>query len=604
MQRGKAWRRFLVLLVTVFAFLYVLPTLAGKENLPGWYTSIFSKTLQYGLDLQGGLELRFAVDYKKAIRSNTNRIRDGIVTRLAEEKARKEGKDPASMSFDELDEYRKHFKSRLVDYASFTIEFESEQDAKLLDSDFVNRWAPRYAVVSRGERSVTLAMSDDEIAKLRENIVDETLKVIRKRIDAFGLTEPDVRRVGETDIDVQLPGVDKEHMDVVRQRLGQTAQLAFRLLDTKTDFFADKKDALEKYKQQYPARARTLAIKRDPVYGKTTVTAQSKAELVAFVNTLDVPDDHMIGYEFVEVRKGGVVQESYWKALYLFAKADLTGEYLTRAQVLPDPQEGWYVSLEFNSEGARIFADLTEKHVGDLMAIMLDDEVSSAPRIKEPIRGGRARITMGGNRPPNEVLQEARALVTVLNHGAYRAPVHKVHDEEVGPTLGADAIASGKLSLVVGFSLVVVFISVYYKLSGVLAVITLLMNLLFLTATLINFGAALTLPGLAGLVLTVGMAVDANVLIFERIREEIRDGKRPKAAVDAGFSRAFWTIFDANLTTALTAVILMNFTSGPIYGFAVVLLTGIVYSVLTAYYGGRMLFDMVLERRRGKPLSI
>lgn len=603
MNKKRTWSRFLVVIVALFALAYIVPTIAGPDKLPKWYTSLFDKTLNFGLDIKGGLELRFAVDYEKALQDNTRRVGDTLRARLADAVLEREGKDPEAASPDEIQTYRARFTPEVVDYASLKLNFANEADADLLTSEFLQQYADRYEVASSDGSSVTITMPDENVFEIRDNVVSETKDVIEKRINAFGLVEPKVTKNGDAEIDVQMPGVQKEHMDLVRERLGQTAQLTFRIVDH-TDTFKNFQSQLDAYKAANPTKAKTLEIRRDDDYAHTTITAQSKAELVSFVKTLPIPDDRTIGYELVEKKSGGVTAESYYKTHYIIAKVEMSGDYLTRALVLNDPQEGWYVNLEMNGEGADIFAELTERNVNKDMAILLDDDVNSAPRIRERIPGGRARITLGGNKPPNEILGEAQALVTVLNHGAYKAPVHKIHDHEVGPSLGADAIASGTLALVVGFAFVVFFMLIYYKTAGLIANIALFLNLIFIVGAMINFNAALTLPGMAGLILTIGMAVDANVIIFERIREELREGRPARAAVEAGYQRAFWTIFDANITTALAAVILMNYTSGPIYGFAVVLLTGIVFSVITAYFVTRMIFESMLANNRGTKLSI
>ncbi|HOI11387.1 MAG TPA: protein translocase subunit SecD, partial [Myxococcota bacterium] len=285
-------------------------------------------------------------------------------------------------------------------------------------------------------------------------------------------------------------------------------------------------------------------------------------------------------------------------------KAGVTGDHLTRAMVLFETQGEPYVSLEFDAIGAKQFEKVTEENTGEYMAIMLDDEVNSAPVIKERIGGGRAQITLGGNRPRQEILTEAQSLVTVLTHGAYKAPVHKVHDFEVGPSLGRDTIDAGVVSLIVGVIAVLLGMMLYYRGSGIIADIGLLLNVLFTVAILIGFDAALTMPGLAGIVLTVGMAVDANVLITERIREEIRQGKGPRMAMEAGYKHAFSAIFDANLTTAITGIILMNYSTGPVYGFAVTLLIGIVVTFLTQIFITRLIFDWYVDRFRPERLSV
>ena len=605
MENKQIWRRFFLVLLAVFSIAYTVPTfVGGGAGLPEWYNSLFPNSLQYGLDLQGGLELRYTVDYKKAIKDNTNRLRDTLVTRIAEEAAREDGKSAEDMTKDELAPYREGMTTEMLSFSSFAVEFggASAGQIGLLNEEFIERYAPGYIIQGSGGTTVNVFMNDERIAEVRDNVVAETLSIIRKRVDAFGLVEPDVRKSGEHDIDVQLPGVGQDQMDEVRKRIGQTAQLTFRIVDT-ANWFQTHQGKASAYKTTNP---RTTVAYDDRA---NAFSARSKAELVDFVKTqlLDpglVPDDHMIGYEFIERTTGENAQESRWQTRYLFSDVKLSGDYLTRALVLNDPQEGWFVSLEMNGEGGEIFGEVTTQHTGDLMAIMLDNDVNSAPQIREPILGGRARITMGGNRPPNEILNESRALVTVLNHGAYKAPVHKVHDHAVGPSLGADSINSGKMSLMVGGVLVIFFMMFYYRIGGVIANIALLFNVVLITTVLVNFGAALTLPGMAGLILTIGMAVDANVLIFERIREEIRAGRSARAAVEGGYAKAFWTIFDANITTALTGFILLYYTSGPIYGFAVVLITGIFCSVFTAYYVTRTIFDFVVQRGGLKTLSI
>ena len=605
MENKQIWRRFFLVVLAVFALAYTVPTfVGGAENLPGWYQSLFPKSLGYGLDLQGGLEMRYTVDYKKAIKDNTNRLRDTLISRIAEEAAREDGKSPEDMTKAELAPYREGMSSKMDDFSSFVLLFEgaSAEKADMLSQEFLDRFAPGYALAAGSGSGVGIRMLDDRIAEVRDNVVGETLSIIRKRVDAFGLVEPDVRKSGEHNIDVQLPGVSQDQMDEVRKRIGQTAQLTFRIVDT-TNFFGTHRAKVDAHKGSNP---RSTVAYDDRL---NTFTARSKADLVDFVKTqlLDpglVPDDHMIGYEFEARTTGENAREAQWTTRYLFSEVRLSGDYLTRAQVLNDPQEGWFVSLEMNGEGADIFGQVTTEHTNDLMAIMLDNDVNSAPQIREPILGGRARITMGGNRPPREILAESRALVTVLNHGAYKAPVHKVHDHAVGPSLGADSIRSGQMALSVGGVLVIIFMMFYYRLGGVVANIALILNVILITAVLVNFGAALTLPGMAGLILTIGMAVDANVLIFERIREEIRQGRSAKAALEAGYDKAFWTIFDANITTALTGFILMYYTTGPIYGFAVVLITGIFCSVFTAYYVTRTIFDAIVQGKSMKTLSI
>jgi preprotein translocase subunit SecD len=408
-----------------------------------------------------------------------------------------------------------------------------------------------------------------------------------------------VRLSGDSNIDVQMPGVSKDQMEMVRERIGQTARLTFRIVDNKNDFFASAKADLASFQKAYPNKSKGVEIVK--FSDRFQARAEKKSHLVAFVHYLHkankLPDDHVVGYYFVEEEESGKVLKSYYRTEYLLGEAKVTGDHLARARVFYKDTGEPYVSLTFTSLGATLFGEVTEAHVGEYLAIMLDDDINSAPVIKEAITGGAAQITLGGNQSSSELLQEAQSLVTVLTHGAYKAPVHKIQDHEVGPSLGKDSIAAGVLSLSVGGLLVILFMFLYYRVAGLVANIALVLNLVFVVAILIAFNSALTLPGLAGIVLTIGMAVDANVIIYERIREELRAGKTARAAIETGYAKSFWTIIDAQLTTALAGIILMNFTTGPIYGFAVTLLIGIICSVFTALYVTKLVFYWMLDKR-------
>ncbi len=608
MKKKFKWGIFLTTLLTLFAILYLVPTFVPKGKLPKWYP--FQKRLSFGLDLQGGLELRYTVDYKKAITDNLRREEDSIAEQVIRAMATRDGKNPDALSDAEIKAYRNSFSIDLIDFDTIEFTFKNPKDVELITPEFARNLRSDLVRLPPHGNKVDLKLSDRSVIQIRDEVVNQTLDVIRKRVEAFGLVEPDIRKNGDTDIDVQLPGVGKDQMNMIRERIGQTAQLAFRIVDRSDEakkFFKDHQADLEKFKKKYPVKGAMLHLGIDHTTGQYIIRADCDLRrgrndpvamnaLESFISTLKIPSKWMVGYELVENKEDNIVKSRYWRTYLVFAKAGVTGEHLTRAMASFDQQGKPFVSVEFDSTGARQFAKVTEKNVGEYMAIMLDNQVYSAPVIKERIPGGRARITMGGARPPREVLKDAQSLVTVLTHGAYKAPVHKVHDFEVGPSLGSDTIHAGIVALSVGLILVFLFMLIYYELGGVVADIGLIFNILFILAILVGFNAALTMPGIAGIVLTVGMAVDANVLINERIREEIRLGKGPKAAVDAGYGRAFWTIFDANVTTALAGVILLNYSSGPIYGFAVTLLIGIVVTFLTQVYLTRVLTNYYINK--------
>ena len=592
MNNKRDWKTWLVIGLAVLAVLQVLPTFV--PGLPDAYTSIFSNQLNYGLDLKGGLELKYTVDYKKAINDNTNKLRDTLRSRLVDKWAEKQGKDAAALTKEERLAARTRFDVKRTLFTTLEVTFKDAADAALLDTTVVETIDPRFQLRKDGLKA-TLFLSDKAVAKIKAEVVNQTLDVIRKRVDAFGLVEPDVRRSGDADVDVQMPGLSERQMKTVREKIGQAAQLTFRMVVLESKVFDTQGDAVAQYKKDNVAKAKTLEWVADS--RGAFLRSQRKSEIINFVKTVKLPDDVMVGYEFVEEKdpSTGAIKDRYYRTYNLQANAPLTGDNLTRANLGYGDKGEPVVNLEFDSRGASIFGDLTEKNVGNLMAIMLDGDVSSAPRINERIGGGRAQITLGGGQSVAQQMEEARALVTVLNNGAYKAPVIKVHDVAVGPSLGRDAVRSGYLSIALGFILAFLFMIVYYRQAGIIANVALLFNLTLVLACLVSFNAALTLPGMAGIVLTVGMALDANVLIFERVREELRSGKSVRNALDLGYGKAFWTIFDAQLTTAIAGFVLMQYATGPIYGFAVTLLIGIGCSMFTSIVVTRMIYTWLLD---------
>lgn len=616
MNKRNLWKPLLTLGLTLLAAMYVLPTLVPAGSMPGWYP--FTKRMTFGLDLQGGLELRYTVDYKKAISDNLLRVRESVIEVVVGELARKAGKESDALTTEERAAIVARFKVERIDFDTLRLTFEDRDDVGVVTPDLIDDLRSDLIRQVPSGNQVTLKLNEKRVAQIRDEVVDQTLDVIRKRVEAFGLVEPDVRKNGDTDIDIQMPGVRGTEVDAVRARIGQTAQLAFRIVDRSpeaVEFFNANQAKLSDFQSKFPEKGALLSLDRDGSTGQWIVRASAgvqrgagdslaKNALYSFLKTLVIPDDHMVGLELVEVREEGRIRDRYYRTHYLWSRAGVTGDHLTRAMVLFETQGEPYVSLEFDAIGAKQFEQVTEENTGEYMAIMLDDEVNSAPVIKERIGGGRAKISLGGNRPRQEILGEAQSLVTVLTHGAYKAPVHKVHDFEVGPSLGRDTIDAGVVSLIVGVLAVLIGMLLYYRGSGIIADIGLLLNVLFTVAILIGFDAALTMPGLAGIVLTVGMAVDANVLITERIREEIRQGKGPRAAMDAGYKHAFSAILDSNLTTAITGVILLNYSSGPVYGFAVTLLIGICVTFVTQIFITRLIFDWYVDRFRPERLSV
>jgi preprotein translocase subunit SecD len=404
-----------------------------------------------------------------------------------------------------------------------------------------------FDVRDRDEKAgrFTLAMRDRAVAQLRDDAVRQGVETIRNRVDQFGVSEPTITRQGTDRILIQLPGV--QDPERAKALIGKTALLEFRLLDEQT--------SVEQ------AQAGRLPEGSEILYQRR-IDKETKAE-------------RKIPY---------VVQK----------RTLLTGSELTRAEVQADPNSpgNWQVAIEFTATGTRIFGEVTEQNTGKHLAIILDGTLYSAPRINERIPGGRAVIT------GQFAVEEARDLAIVLRAGALPAPVTILEERTVGPSLGADSIRQGMIAIVGSAAAVFLFMLIYYRLSGLIADVALVLNLVILLACMAAFGATLTLPGIAGIALTIGMAVDTNVLIFERIREERRLGKSVRSAIEAGFARALRTIIDTHLTVMVTAGILYNFGTGPVKGFAVSLFVGLAASLFTAYFFTRLLFDLVYRGRR------
>lgn len=394
-------------------------------------------------------------------------------------------------------------------------------------------------------------LREDEVGIIQDNAVQQGMEVIRNRIDEFGVAEPSIQVQGTRRILIQLPGIQDAKRAIAL--IGKTARLEFKMID----------------ESMSPEAARAQGIPQGS----------------------EILEEHI---------KDPITGKIIDKIPYLVKKRVLvTGDMLTSAEVRFDSQFNEpYVALNFNSLGGMIFFELTSANVGKRLAIVLDDHIYSAPVIREKIPGGRAQVT--GSFTTNE----AKDLAIALRAGALPAPVTILENRTVGPSLGRDSVEAGIKSIIIGMIAVVVFILIYYRLSGVVAVGALVLNLVILLGALAYFGASLTLPGIAGIILTVGMAIDANVLVFERIREEIRVGKTVRAAIDAGFEKAIRTIIDANVTTFIAAIVLFQFGTGPIKGFAITLCIGIAASMFTAIFVSRTTFDTVMSWKKIERLSI
>jgi preprotein translocase subunit SecD len=427
------------------------------------------------------------------------------------------------------------------------------EDVKRKFDDYLSDRYPTLMEVdtSRDEDrvKVLLRLRPKQVETIERSAIDQALETIRNRIDEFGVAEPEIARQGKDRILIQLPGLRDPQR--AKNLIGRTALLEFKLVDDQYDV------------------SRALAG--------------------------DVPAGDVIMYQ----RQQDPDTDAGRKIPFLIEEKTLmTGDALSDARVRLDRYNQPEIGITFNKPGARLFDQITAANVGRRLAIVLDDNVYSAPVIRERISGGEAVIQGAFS------MQEAHDLAIVLRAGSLPAPVEILEERTVGPSLGRDSIQKGIRSIIIGGILVVLFMVLYYRWSGVVADMALVMNLILILGALAALRATLTLPGIAGMVLTVGMAVDANVLIFQRIREEVRIGKSARAALEAGYSKAFLTIMDANVTTLIAAVVLFQFGTGPIKGFAVTLSIGIVASLFTAIVVTRFVFDYMFQKKRIKRLSI
>jgi SecD/SecF fusion protein len=619
----------LVLILAVFALsLYLLyPTYrlsqmsdAEKESLEkedrNAIINLKSKSVNLGLDLQGGMHVILEVDIKELLYQLAKNKNEEFVQAL----------DKTALEVLDSDEdFITVFNKNLTDSGGRLVRYYGSRELSSEDAVITYLRAQTSETVTRAQ------------------------EILTNRVDEFGVSEPTIQQQGNNRIIIELAGITDPTR--VRQLIGQTAKLEFRLLKDKeislavaekmhayiqaqitpvdsTEEKTDDKgavtdtsvslDELFQSEDTQEAAVDTGSKKGDDLFEQNLfflnpsnqqtllVPIDKKAkfkELTALEDIQKIIRDNAGEAEFLWASKTSY-EEKFIEVYLVNRQSELTGETITEA----DPQAGsqmdpssigkYEVSFTLNDDGARVFSRVTGANIKKRLAVVLDKQVYLAPEIQVKIRDGRSRIT-GMNS-----MEEAQDLSIVLRAGALPAPVRIIEERTVGPSLGLDSILSGSRSAIYGMVLVVLFMLIYYRVSGALADMALALNVLFIMAVMAYFNATLTLPGIAGIILTIGMAVDANVLIFERIREELLKGKTIKGAIDQGYGNAFSAILDANVTTFIAGVVLYTFGSGPIKGFALTLMIGIVASMFTAIVVTRVVFDYALSKWSFKKLSI
>jgi SecD/SecF fusion protein len=555
MLKKIRWKFTLIGLLVALSVLFTIPSLT--KNFPSWWNKVLpSEGMRLGLDLQGGMHLILKVDLDKAAQNYLELSQNDLRESLRKKQI------PASRGEATAE---KHMTFLLPNADHLPIV------QKTMKEEF-----PNLTEVSTSRKldgvQIEIALKPKELKSITDNALSQSLEIIRNRIDQFGVTEPVIIRQGADEIVVQLPGVKdpQRAMDLI----GRTAQLEFKLLDSesKIDIAGLIEQAINSGK-----------LKKD--YNHNDLN-QALKDLI--------PPEREVAIRKETNRETGRVSRI---PVLLFTKSLMSGDAIKTALVqiggnFNEP----YVSVELNAHGTRVFDQVTRDNVGRQLAIVLDQVVQSAPVIQERISGGHAQITGSFS------MEEATDLAIVLRAGALPAPVHIVQNVTVGPTLGMDSIQKGFVSGLVGTGLVVLFMLYYYRFSGLIANFALGLNIIFMMAALSLVRATLTLPGIAGIILSIGMAVDSNVLIFERMREEFNQGKPVKSGVDGGYDKAFWTIIDSHVTTLITAFALFLFGSGPIKGFAVTLSVGVIFNLFTALFCTRVVYDYLSVKRRLKAI--
>ena len=596
MERTWYWRLALVVGVALWSIWQLVPTWyyfrlppearngpKYEESVPRWAPDS-RKHLNLGLDLQGGILLAMGVDVDRAVKAKVARRADEIADFLKDKGVAVASSAPSA--------------------DGSKIEVRSA-DAPRAEQVVLDAYGSEMAAPSGApEGAVWFAFKPSVIKDFQGKAVEQAEKTIRNRVDKWGVSEPDIKRKANNQIQIQLPGF--KDPEKAKELLGRTAQLEFKIAD-------DESVVLDPIRSELPACPSTpdgwqlpfpatgcwmLETVELPSGGQRQVTyaaASKRQELEAAIATALRPKiarDQDIGIGEVMVGQGPL-KERFYRTFLIRAKTELTGDYISDARPGVDSSKGAgepVVIFTMSPEGGRLMEKLTTENLHRRMATVLDGKVETAPYIQGKI-STNGQITLGSGRNYQEKYQEANDIALVLKAGALPAPVTIFEERTVGATLGPELIRRGAIAALVGLAAVMVFMLLYYRMSGLIADVALVENGLLVLAIMSLLGSTLTLPGIAGFVLTLGMAVDANVLINERIREELRAGKTVRQAVEQGYDKVFWTIVDSHVTALVAAVVLMRYGSGPVRGFAVTLIIGLLASMFTSIVVTRVIIN-------------
>jgi preprotein translocase subunit SecD len=561
MLNSLKFRWLVVVAAVLLGAIWISPNFVkyDKDSLLG------KSRIVLGLDIQGGLHLVMGVDVQTVI----------------QERAIRQAKDLGEQ-----------FKADGMSTGGVSVAGENKTEIEIIKAGgaeseaailkvLQDRYGSTFQIVQNAPDKIRLRYFDAVMIDMKKQVVSQAIEVIRNRIDEFGVSEPNVAAQSDDRILVQLPGVK----DALRAKelINKTAKLDFRVVSNeipsdKLETMISDAEKAGKYKLGQDGMVYSVYVKK---------VNEDLAK--------SLPANTKIVFEKIE---SATNLESGKTAYLVYTDSALGGSQVEDAAVRPDEMGKPEVTFSFSVEGRKLFAELTQRAAGGLIAIVLDDVVKSAPRVERQIDSDSARITLGGVRDFQAAQNEASLIAMALRAGSLPAALEQLEERTVGPSLGSDSINKAKNATLIGALAVILFMIFYYRTAGLIADVALMLNIFLTFAILTTLGATLTLPGVAGIALTVGMAVDANIIIFERIKEELRKGSTQLSALKDGFDNAFSAVFDSNLTTILTCVVLMYYGTGPIRGFAVTLMIGITCSMFTAIFVSRVLLDTLMIKMK------
>lgn len=557
-------RIVLAIVGVLLCFAWIAPNVINMEN-RAW----LSKKLNFGLDIQGGLHLVMGVDVEGVVAESSTRLATVLKADMNRENIKISDVKVTGSKVGEL-----------------TLTFPASEATRAAGvTYFEERYASMLQVMSSSETSIVVKYFEAYMIEYQGRVIAQAIETIRNRIDEFGVAEPSINQQGSDRILVQLPGMaDAERAKAL---INTAAKLDFMIVE-------------ESFSQAELSRLVAEAEKA----GNYNLGTMKYSEYIAKVNEDlkgKIPEKTTVLFEKAE---SAASLEAGAIAFLLRTDTDLNGDSLDDAFVSFDQYGNPEVSLRFNPVGAQRFKDLTGQNIGKRMAVVLDRVIKTAPSLRSEIPNGQAVITLGNTRDRNASLEEAKMIATTLRAGALPAALEQLEERRVGPSLGSDSIQRAEMGALVGAILIFLFVIGRYKAVGVISNLTLILNVLGVLGLLSALGATLTLPGIAGIALTIGMAVDANVLINERIREELAKGTSFALALKDGYGRAMSAILDSNITTAATAVVLLYFGTGPVRGFAVTLLIGIVTTLFANVFVSKVMLDTLVHKFGIKKLSV